>query len=329
MVPETATSTPGLPRPATDTFLSPPQPELIAEESRALRRWLDGFLDDPTADLPRLPSVALEILELTHQPESSLEEITSLLGREPVLAAKVLRLANSALYGTTTACASLKAALVRMGISVVRDLVMEAAFAMTVIRADGFGDTLEQIRRHSTAVAWVSRFVARNTAMEAENAFLIGLLKDLGLTVGLIGLSEFLKRENRPPVLSAERWRAVELNHEAFGARLLDSWKLPPALTFVVGHHHELVVQGHPHPSVAVLMVAESIVNASGWHIRAKAMDALGGELVLPCSERASQEQVAASLESLLLTERHFAIFVKDTERVLQSLREQFGAPLK
>ncbi len=301
----------------------------VQDEAQRLRAWLDGFLDDPTAELPRLPSVALEILDLTQKANARIEDIGALLDREPMLAAKVLRLANSALYGTTVPCTSLKGALIRMGISVVRDVVMEAAFHMTVIRADGFAETLEEIRRHATAVAWVSRFVARNTPMEAENAFLIGLLKDLGLSVGVIGLAEFLKAARVRPRLTPDRWHAVEQNHELIGERLLASWKLPPALTYVVGHHHLLNNGGHPHPSVAVLMIAEAIVNNAGWNIK-PCIHVEGG--MIPYSgqtEHFTQAQTAAALEALNLTEKHFATFTKDTAKVLQTLAAQFHTPLK
>lgn len=303
---------------------SGPTPEAVAKELHGLRAWLEAFLDNPSSDLPRLPSEALEIVELTQRPEVRLAEIARVLDRAPALAARVLRLANSPLYCTATPCNTLKDALVRLGMTAVRELVVEAALAMTVIRADGFADTLEQIRRHSSGVAWVSRFVARNTALEAENAFLVGLLKDLGLTVGLVALSDFLRREGQPMHLTPERWRAIEIVHEGFGERLLASWKLPPALSYVAGHHHALNVDGRAHPVVAVLMVAEAITNAAGWDIKPRGVDELGAPVVLACGERAELDTVAEALEVLHLTERHYAMLVADTQRVLETLEDQF-----
>jgi len=203
------------------THTLPADTPSLADEEKRLVDWLDGFLATPGLELPRPPRVAMEILELSRKPTARIEDISALLEREPLLAGRVLRLANSALYGASAPVTTLKMALIRMGLNVVRDVVMEAAFQMTVLRAEGFNDTLERIRKHSTAVAWLSRFVARNTSIDAENAFLVGLMHDVGLSVGLIGLTEFLKARKTAPTLTPLRWLAVEEVHERFTEHVL------------------------------------------------------------------------------------------------------------
>ena len=88
----------------------------LADEERRLVAWLDGFLAKPGLELPRPPRVALEILELSRKPSARIEDIASLLEREPLLAGRVLRLANSALYGASIPVTTLKQALIRMGL---------------------------------------------------------------------------------------------------------------------------------------------------------------------------------------------------------------------
>ncbi len=298
-------------------------PSLSDEEVR-LKTWLDGFLQQPGLELPRPPRVALEILELSQKASARIEDIGSLLEREPLLAGRVLRLANSALYGATAPVTTLKQALIRMGLATVRDVVMEAAFHMTVLRAEGFNDTLECIRRHSTAVAWLSRFIARNTSIDAENAFLLGLLHDVGLSVALIGLTEFLKRQKVAPKLTPLRWLAVDGVHETFTEQVLASWGLPPGILLVVKNHHSLLIQGMAHPSIAILMIAEQIAFDGGWGVVPK-IEAGDDDMAFTAAREASAiDSVDPALSAVNLTRTHYEMFVNDTKRVLETLASQF-----
>lgn len=299
-------------------------PTLVDEEER-LKGWLEGFLAQPGVDLPRPPKVALEILELSQKPSARIEDIGRLLEREPLLAGRVLKLANSALYGSTSPVTTLKMALIRMGLSTVRDVVMEAAFHMTVIRTEDFTDTLEVIRRHSTAVAWISRFIARNTSIDAENAFLIGLLHDVGLSVGLVGLTEFCKRERVKPVLTPWRWLAVDGVHEQLTGQVLASWGLPMQILIVVKNHHTLRVGGMLHPSIAILMIAEQIAHDAGWGVTPTLHREVDDMAFSSGRELPSADEVDRALQVVNLTRKHYEMFVADTKPLLQTLTGQFS----
>ncbi|MBL8910509.1 MAG: HDOD domain-containing protein [Archangium sp.] len=289
-----------------------------------LTQWLDGFLARPTCELPRPPQVALEVLALSKKPNARIEDIASVLEREPLLAGRVLKLANSALYGGGVACVTLKQALVRMGLAIVRDVVMEAAMQMTVIHAEGLNATLESIRRHSSAVAWISRFVARNTSIDAENAFLVGLLHDVGMSYALIALAEFARIHRKPARLDAASWLAVESVHERFSEHVLSSWGLPPSVSIVPGHHHTLMMGGRPHPQVAVLIVAEQLAADAKWNVRPVVEQGDDGIAFSPGAESSSRDETERALKVLDLTQRHYELVQKDTQRVLETLAGQF-----
>lgn len=296
----------------------------VHEEEAHVKGWLTEFLARPSVELPRLPTVATEILDLSRKPTARIEDLASLLEREPLLAAKVLKLANSALYGGTGSVATLKQALVRMGLSQVRDVVMQAAFQMTVIRAEGFNDTLEAIRRHSTAVAWVSRAIARNTSMEAENAFLIGLLHDVGLSVGLLGLAEWLKANKRPQRLRPEHWLAVERLHDEIGGQVLTSWKLPPALVLVVQNHHRLMLGGYPHPSIAIHLLAEHIAYGAGWGVTPTVFRSADDIPMVSGITSVTDDERDRALNALQWTLKHYDQFANDAKKVFETLSGQF-----
>lgn len=291
-------------------------------ESERLCAFLDQALD--TMTLPRPPTVALEIHEMSRKVDADVGKIAALLAREPVLAAQVLKLANSAMYRGEMPSATLKQALMRVGLSAARDIVMEAALNMTVIRADGMNTTLERVRRHSSGVAWISRAVARNTPLEAENAFLVGLLHHIGLSVGLMGVAEYLRRNRQPVRLTGRRWLAVEQMHEDLGGRVLAKWNVGPATAYAVAHHHRLVIDGRAHPGVAVLTISEAITREHGWEVTPTtdgvADVALGG------ARSVTDHETQLALQALTLTERHFTILKQDAKATLDMLDGQFKA---
>jgi len=295
----------------------------LQQRQNELRTWLDGFLSRPNLELPRPPTVALEVLELSRKPTACIEDIAKVLEREPLLAGRVLKLANSALYGGNVKVVTLKQALIRMGLAIVRDVVMEAAMHLTVIHAEGLNATLESIRRHSSAVAWVSRFVARNTSIDAENAFLLGLLHDIGLSIALMGVADFQRAKKQPPRLDTVSWLAAESVHERYTEQVLRTWGLPPALTLVLGHHHELKLQGRPQPQVAVLIVAEQIAVEAGWGVR-PTVDGTNEPAMSSVNETSQMDATDAALSSLGLTRTHFQMVQADTRPVLQTLSAQF-----
>ena len=297
--------------------------DLNAEQEK-LKAYLEGFLAKPGIELPRPPAVALDILALSRKPTAKIEDLAALLEREPLLAGRVLRLANSALYGSSAPCVTLKQALIRMGLALVRDVVMEAAMQMTVIHADGFNRTLESIRRHSSAVAWISRFVARLTPLEAENSFMLGLLHDVGLSVSLIGVAEYCKRQRQPLRLTPESWLAVESMHERFSEAMLKSWALPPTVTLVAQHHHSLMLGGMAHPQVAVLIVAEQIAADAGWGVNPVVESTEESISLVSGCERSGMDQTDAALQALSLTRKHFDTLSVDMKRVLDTLESQF-----
>jgi HD-like signal output (HDOD) protein len=299
----------------------------LSQEEARLRDWLEAYLRKPMVELPRPPAVALEVLKLSSRPTARIEDIAALLEREPLLAGRVLKLANSASYGATTPCVTLKQALVRMGLSLVRDVVMEAAMQMTALHAEGFNETLESVRRHSVAIAWVSRFVARNTSMEAENAFLAGLLHDVGLSIAVIAVAQFQRAERRPMTLSLSSWLAAQAVHASFSAQVLELWELPVSMQVLAANHHSLVVDGREHPGVAVLMVADQISDELGWGIVPRLEREEELALVHDGTERVTRDEVERALGVLRLDLDHYQRIRQDMVRVLATLKNQFDRP--
>jgi len=226
---------------------------------------------------PMLPAVALDLVEMSQKTDVDFERVVRLLEKDPVLAAKVLSIAQSAAYATRTPILSLRTAVVRLGLKTLRDIVLEAALHLKVFRVPGFEPAMARLARHSTASAHVIRAICRRTRVETEYAFLCGLLHDVGFAAALLALSGDPQLGRAPfealaPVLD-------DVHDEASGllARL---WKLPAEVQRVVASHHDLGKD--PEPVSAALVVAEQLVWEAGAGIEPPPPDANPMSLATP-----------------------------------------------
>jgi putative nucleotidyltransferase with HDIG domain len=193
--------------------------------------------------LKPFPAHVVEAMQLLDDLSTSAEEVASALGRDPVLAARVLRLANSALYLRARRVATLREAVVLVGFAAVRSLLV-GAVAYDAFRpgAPGYGLDRVQLWQHSLAVATVARQLAGSRERDAEAAFVAGLLHD----IGKLALSSALQ-EQYPAVLEAvasgmdfvEAEQAVlGCDHAQVGAEAARRWNLPDPLITAIAYHH-------------------------------------------------------------------------------------------
>jgi len=214
---------------------------------------------------PMLPSVALEIHELSCTPDVNTEKLIALLERDPMLAGQVLKVANSPLFRGRDAETSLRNAVLRLGLKNLGEVVFELALHMRVFRSAEYSDLMEDLRRHSTACANVCRLLAAKAGQDPENAFLCGLLHDIGIAAILIVLSE--RRKSEPPLEGAVLDEVVRQTHEDVSGMLVRLWKLPPDVVEVVSHHHtRQAVESAPLLS-SVVVVADALATKFGFAV--------------------------------------------------------------
>lgn len=182
--------------------------------------------------LPAMPEVAQKLLRSFERDDLSLPELAGLIGRDQVLAAKVLRLANSARYAPAQTVGTLHDAAASLGLRALRDLTLSACMAGAFPAVPMF-DRLG-FWRGTLAVAAYAQPVARALGLDEDSAYLGGLMLRTGRILMLL--------EDAPNTLLAER-KAVDLDtlidqemsqmgcsHPEVSAALARHWQFPEPL---------------------------------------------------------------------------------------------------
>ena len=227
---------------------------------------LRATFSSPTYEPPVLPATALELLALSRNPTVDFEQIAKLLQKDPLVAAKVLKIAQSAMYARGAALTSLRDAVVRLGLETVASIFLQVSMNMRVFRAPGYDRVMVALRKHSAMVANVARVVCRRTSVYDEYAFLCGLLHDVGIAAGaaVIGTSA--------PFEIA--WPAIIEAHAEAGRTLCAAWQLPPDVGLVVGMHHASDTK-LLHPVACAVIIAEWLSRRMGFGIDDDGNDAV------------------------------------------------------
>jgi len=245
----------------------------------ALTSTLQNTLSSPSYRPPTLPVVATEVMKLASRPEAKFAELVDVLQRDPVLAARVLSIAQSAMYASRSPAVSLHQAAVRLGLKMLRDIVFEAALQAKLFRAPGFDGLMARLYRHSTATAHVTRAMCRRTLVNAEYAFLCGLLHDMGIAAALLVVADRPEWRRLPLERLAPALDAVHVDASGLLAR---QWKLPDAIQQVVANHHQVVVDDKPRQVNAALIIAEQLCWEAGAGMLPPPDDAHPGSVATP-----------------------------------------------
>jgi putative nucleotidyltransferase with HDIG domain len=224
---------------------------------------LRGVFGSPGYKPPMLPSVALEIHDLSCRSDIDTEKLVVVLEHDPMLAAHVLRVANSPIFRGRDSESSLRSAVLRLGLKNLGEVVFEIALHMRVFRSAEYSGMMEQLRRHSTASGNLCRLIAARVGQDSEHAFLCGLLHDIGIAAILIVLGERRKSEAalEPAVLSEVVWQI----HEDVSGMLVRQWKLPDEVAEVVAHHHGRAAVTTAPLLSAVVAVADTLSTKFGF----------------------------------------------------------------
>lgn len=201
----------------------------------------ESILDDLEHDrlpLPTLPEVAIRVRETVDDENATMRDISDIIITDAALSARIIQVANSALYRGLSASDNVHNAVTRMGLNTVRSLttslVMKQLFQATNPVVDKY---LRKTWKLSTDIAALSAILAKTyTRLDSGSALLAGLTHSIGVSPILV------KAENDPFLLNnpAKLDRILYELYPIVGARILEKWDFPSIMVMVPMQHLDL-----------------------------------------------------------------------------------------
>jgi len=218
------------------------------------------------ADLPAIPTVAKKVVKALGNPNTNLNDLNKIVSTDQALSARILKIANSAMYYCQREINSLAMAMTRIGFASLKSIVIAVS---TKDIYKNFGEAEKLLWEHSVGVSIAAQTLAQDLGgFKAEEIFVAGLLHDIGKT--LLNNKDSKKYSQVFHKVHQEGKSFVEAEQELYGfthaevgALLISKWNLPVMLTDVIRlHHHLESSQQLPQPvlgATALLNLADLI----------------------------------------------------------------------
>ncbi|HAR63478.1 MAG: HD family phosphohydrolase [Candidatus Margulisiibacteriota bacterium] len=227
---------------------------------------------DKIVGLPTLPTVIGKITELMQDPKTVANDIGRAIGEDQALTAKVLKLVNSAFYGFPRRISTIAQAVVILGFSALRNIVLTASI-VNLFPTDKTQKTSfdrDAFWTHSIATGIAAKVIAKKIGIkDIEKAFIGGLLHDVGKLI----LDQFIHQDfekvmtyvNEKDCLFLDAENTIlQVTHSEIGGWLGEKWKLPTDLVQIISLHHQPLYAKEETKLACVVLLADIIVRALG-----------------------------------------------------------------
>ena len=238
--------------------------------------------------IPTIPVIVQKINALIEDPDSGTAEIGRLIAEDAPLAAKVLRIANSAFYGISGDCVSTEQASTVLGLRVLKNIVTQVAVMDTfrhVKKVEGFDP--DSLWEHSITTAQVSSQLARKCRrafdLTPEEFYVCGLLHDVGKVVLLDNIgtdyAELIvgSQKEGMPLHVAER-RRFGYDHTDVGSLIASRWGLPDSVAAAIQFHHGPRERVAENPVVCLIANTNLMVHRAQEGLLPAAVEVFDGE---------------------------------------------------
>jgi putative nucleotidyltransferase with HDIG domain len=220
---------------------------------------------DAIEDLPTIPHTMQAVLSSLDSVSASATKLEEIIKEDPVLTAKVLKIANSAAYGAGTEISSLSRAIVTVGFDEVRNIVI--GLSLSGIFCDDLGfDEFDAVELwlHSIGVATCAKMIAQKVnGLDPEEMFTAGMLHDIGRILFCLyfpdELRDILTAVHNDDISLTEAEMKYGLAHSEIGAYLAYRWQLGSFMVNAIRFHHNPQKAGDHVQAAAAINLADAI----------------------------------------------------------------------
>lgn len=257
-----------LPKPLTQSTLK----ATLARAHDLRNRVANAGLQQLVANirtLPSIPTVYQELVAAMQSPQANMETASGIIAKDMAMLSKVLQVVNSAYFGLRRTISSPGHALALLGLDRVKALVLTVKVFEQCEQTGNLPISLEQLWRHGLTTAVNARAIAKSAgagSLAVENAFMAGLLHDVGLLVLNTNFPDRYRevfrliQEDTRPMLEAE-CEVFGATHADVGAYLLGIWGLHEVIVEAVAFHHEPPVSHQDNAHVLAAVHVANIVD--------------------------------------------------------------------
>lgn len=218
---------------------------------------------DRVLEMPSISKVVQELLVSFNDPNANVDEITKRIRMDQALSAKVLRLANSVRYGSGRKISTIDSAVVMLGFSAVKTLVVASGVTgafRTVPHLD-----MKAYWRETFLIANVCKYIAKQAKLDAETAFTCGLMHSVGEILLYMADGKTMQ-EIEKLVQEGQNRLELEVKHFGFnyaqvGEELAKRWNFPDNITRAI-EQHTLSTEKTPDPYALVVYAARLTTQA-------------------------------------------------------------------
>jgi HD-like signal output (HDOD) protein len=214
-------------------------------------------LENGSLVLPTLPEVALRVRDVVDEPDVTAKQLAEIIVTDAALSTRLIKVANSPLYRGRILSESIQMAVSRLGLSMVRNLVislvMEQMFQATSNRLD---KRLHALWEHSTDVAARCQILSnKHPGIKSDEAMLAGLIHNIGI------LPILMKAEDTPELIQDTQMldNLIDLLHNKIGAAILKSWSFSDSLTAVPLEYSNLAWDSENGPDLVDIVQVANI----------------------------------------------------------------------
>jgi HD-like signal output (HDOD) protein len=207
-----------------------------------VRYPIQQFIQEASG-LPPIPQAAQKALAVIRDPGTNAADLAEILSSDQVLAARVLRWANSPYYGLGNRIVTMRQAIVVLGINLIQELIMTCSISDRMNQPlPGYGLKRGELWQHALGTAVGAQLISKQRCLKIDQeAYYAGLLCDIGKLIFERHLREVDLNKSeweRRSFLEMER-TCFGIDHAGLGAELAYHWQLPDDLVTAIAFHHE------------------------------------------------------------------------------------------
>lgn len=210
-----------------------------AEITTPVKKYILKAIDG----IPTFPDNIMQLMDMCASEDASIEEISVRIKRDVALSSDVLRLSNSAGFATLNKVDDIGVAILKIGLKNVRSILI-ASTARRILESRF--KMFEDIWEHCNRTAFYSRMilVKNKKGRDAENAYMAGLLHDLGeiilMAVDMNSVKKiaYIARDREIINSTVMEEIAIGISHAEIGALVAEKWKFPQMLVEIIRFHH-------------------------------------------------------------------------------------------